>query len=125
MNENLLNEILGEDAPVMTDDNRNEITATFQYVLHLCCTERERSFLLMRYGRNMTYPQIAEKAFLSSQRVRQIILKCLQKMGGYREMLRYGLKEWHINEIRRVEEQYRRKNPVNPEISVFLKPMHR
>lgn len=115
MTENLLNEILGEDAPVMTDDNRTEIAATFQYVLHICCTERERSFLMMRYGRNMTYPQIAEEAFLSVERVRQLVIKSLKKMGGYREMLQYGLKGWHRNEIRRLEEQYAEKKSGEPE----------
>ncbi|MEE5994561.1 MAG: DNA-directed RNA polymerase subunit alpha C-terminal domain-containing protein [Oscillospiraceae bacterium] len=110
MTENIIHEILGEDAPVMTSENTNEIIATLQYVLYLCCTERERSFLLMRYGKNMTYYQIADEAFLSAERVRQIITKSLKKISGYREMLKFGLNEWHMNEIRKLEEQYHSEN---------------
>mgnify|MGYP002869920533 CR=1 FL=1 len=110
MIETMILKIMGEDAPIMTSDNKNELIATFQYVLYLCCTERERSFLLKRYGENMTYRQIADEVFLSPERVRQIIEKSLKKLNGYQEMLKCGLKEWHLNEIRKLEEQHQAEN---------------
>ena len=99
MIENLLHEMMGEEAPVLTDDNRNEITATFQYILYLCCTERERHILRMRFEEQLTYRQISACTLISDERVRQIIVSCLKKMNAYRDMLKCGIERYYQNQI--------------------------
>ena len=107
MIENLLHEMMGEEAPVLTDDNRNEITATFQYILYLCCTERERHILRMRFEEQLTYRQISACTLISDERVRQIIVSCLKKMNAYRDMLKCGIERYYQNQIICLQERQR------------------
>ena len=107
MIENLLHEMMGEEAPVLTDDNRNEITATFQYILYLCCTERERHILRMRFEEQLTYRQISACTLISDERVRQIIASCLKKMNAYRDMLKCGIERYYQNQIICLQERQR------------------
>ncbi|MEE5994064.1 MAG: DNA-directed RNA polymerase subunit alpha C-terminal domain-containing protein [Oscillospiraceae bacterium] len=107
MIENLLHEMMGEEAPVLTDDNRKEINATLQYILYLCCTERERSILRMRFEEQLNYRQISACTLISDERVRQIIVSCLKKINAYRDMLKCGIERYYQNQIIRLQERQR------------------
>ena len=107
MTENLLNEMMGEEAPVLTNDNRKEINATLQYILYLCCTERERSILRMRFEEQLNYRQISGCVLISDERVRQIIVSCLKKINAYRDMLKCGIERYYQNQIIRLQERQR------------------
>ena len=117
MIENLIHEILGENTPVMTSNN--DIIATFQYVLYLCCTERERNFLFKYYGENMTYCQIAIEESLSEETIRQTVKESLQKLNGYRDILRCGLKEWHFSKIRELEASCQKSETVPDKLEIL------
>lgn len=92
--------------------SKSDITATLYYLLYSVGTNKNAQVFLLTMRDHIPYSTVSKMVNLSEGRISQInsdMIRKLRMTPGYKEMLRIGMKRYHENTNKAMQEAYRER----------------
>lgn len=88
---------LFHDLGIEQTEQADDFLGTLMYVLRTVSSARDSRMVLLRYKEGKTFDEIGVQLDLTKQRVNALMIKILDEMKPYSQMLSKGLKQYYID----------------------------